>query len=106
MKLVKKAGQKDRIVLTRSEWEEMGRQAGWMGDRISDFKEWLRNLKDSALDYLESGITEWELTCPECEKKGTAKSDNMGSVTFVCPYNDCGYSYYMKDEALDNEGLS
>jgi len=83
MKLFKKASGKTTVKMSRSEWTEMGKKAGWL-KRASDYDSW-----KTTPDYDDDDGP----SCPTCD--GPMEEDGSvghGHYNWKCLSKDCdGY---------------
>ena len=79
MKLIKVASGKTNLEISRREWKDIGKEAGWMG------------LPDDVNLNINYGFNKDRPSCPKCQNKDvTLKRDKNGKVRGKC---SCGYKW-------------
>jgi hypothetical protein len=79
MKLIKQASGKTTIKMSKKEWTDMGKKAGWIGSSENNQSGWLK----------QAGTP-----CPKCDCSHTDVKNNKGKCC-------CGYEWDVKEEITE-----
>ena len=79
MKLIKTASGKTNLKISRKEWENIGKEAKWMG------------LPDDVNLNFNYELDKTQPSCPKCGgTKAKSKENKLGKELLECP---CGYKW-------------
>ena len=82
MKLIKQASGKTTIKLSRREWENFGKKAGWIGSSENNQSGWLTTAGYD--EWLAEGYDDSGPSCPECGED-MMRGESWRDPDWVCP---------------------